>query len=63
MTVRVVHGIAVINGKNGIALPPVVFGKDLIKGVEPIGDDLIIAWCVAGIVITPGLTGRQWVGR
>lgn len=57
VTVRIVHRIGVVNRKNGITLPPVILGKDLIKGIKPIGDDLIIACGVTGVVITPGLAG------
>lgn len=58
MAVRIVHRVGIINRKNGITLPPVIFREDLVEGVKPIGNDLIIAWGVAGVVITPGLTSR-----
>ena len=58
MAVRIVHRVGIVNRKNGITLPPVIFREDLVEGVKPIGDDLIIAWGVTGIMITPGLTGR-----
>ena len=57
MIVRVVPRSGIIDRKDGVTLPPVVLGKDLIKGVKPVGHDSVIAAGVGRRGVVP------WTGR
>ena len=59
VTIGVVPGTGVINRKDGVTFPPVVLGKDLIKGVKPVGDHLVIAAGVGRRGVVPR-TGRRF---
>ena len=62
VTIGVVPGTGIVDRKDRVTLPPVVLGKDLIKGVKPVGHDLVIAAGVSRRGVVPR-TGRGFSVR